>query len=169
MRDAPRQKWWKPRGGRRQLCLTENEAAAPLVPLITTSVAATAQYGDGQFLGASGDLQQVVFGSPEELTEKAGTTDLYEWTEGQLELVDLLPSRRVASEEGGRATLGFEDREVRNAISEDGSRVLDDADGTGATPFYHLYMRETLTKRTVQVDAARQRTSGARASRELRR
>lgn len=134
------------------LYLTENQATPSYVPLITTSnVAATAQYGDGEFLEASGDLQHVVFRSPEALTDKAGTTDLYDWTTGQLELVDVLPSRRVASEEGGRATLGFDDKEVRNAISEDGSRVFWTDSKSGG---YHLYLRETVSNRTVQIDIA---------------
>jgi DNA-binding beta-propeller fold protein YncE len=136
------------------LYLTENQPTPRYTPLITTSnVAATALYGDGQFLDASGDLRHVVFNSPEVLIEKAGVKDLYEWTEGQLALVDVLPSRRVASEEGGEATLGFNNREARHAISEDGSLVYW-TDTTSNQSVRHLYVREMVTKRTVRVDVA---------------
>ena len=83
-------------------------------------------------------------------TQPAGPEgNLYEWSDaegrlgGQLKLVSLLPE-----EEGPAAkpALGAEGFDLRHAISDDGSRVIFTDDD-------HIYLRDTTTGETVQVDA----------------
>jgi hypothetical protein len=76
--------------------------------------------------------------------------NIFEWSGGQLQLVNVLPDGAPIA--GAYFGAGFED--MRNAISDDGSRVL----WTGVanhTPSYvgPLYMRDTVTGRTVEVDS----------------
>ena len=70
----------------------------------------------------------------------------------QLQLVSLLPSGAPAQE----ASLGNEDKDVRNAVSADGSRVFWTglAENAKGESFQHLFMRDTASEKTVEVDAA---------------
>jgi DNA-binding beta-propeller fold protein YncE len=101
------------------------------------------------FVGASADGKHVVLQSSAQLTEmpippnEAGG-QLYEWTEGTLQLISVLPEG-----EGGEAanepSLGLDDRAARNAISADGTRIVF-ASGS------HLYLRDTETRHTTRLD-----------------
>lgn len=71
------------------------------------------------------------------------TAGLYEWGEGKLQLVTILPNEEPAAE-GGR--LGYQERLIRHAISDDGARVVFEAGN-------HLYTRNTAIGKTEQVDA----------------
>ena len=122
------------------------------------------QEGDGSpfFLGATPDLSHVVFEAGAKLTadappqEGGGSHSLYEWAAGRLELVSVLPGgqavspaalptlgRRKPGSGGGRIT--------RNAISDDGSRVVF-SEGNGS---HHLYLRQTTAgeEATVKLDS----------------
>jgi hypothetical protein len=110
-----------------------------------------------EFRGASPQLEQVVFSSPEALTDEVATNDerrnLYEWDAGRLALVSVLPSGHPASEPGGaleseESELGWENEVVRNAISSDGTRVIWQTTQSGG----HLYLRDMTSKETVQLD-----------------
>jgi hypothetical protein len=110
-----------------------------------------------EFRGASPQLEQVVFSSPEALTKEVaqnnGKRNLYEWDAGELELVSVLPSEHPASEpgeglEGEETALGWENEVVRNAVSSDGSRVVWQTTQGGG----HLYVRDMTSKETVQLD-----------------
>jgi hypothetical protein len=114
-----------------------------------------------EFVGATPDLSHVLLtSSPNNaregqkapaLTEAAPQESLYEWTNGQLQLVNVLPE----NEEGGAPVEGtvfadFGDGntvEARNAISEDGSRIVWSTISTE-----HLYMRDTALGDTVRLD-----------------
>ncbi|MCL2769630.1 MAG: hypothetical protein FWD42_05910 [Solirubrobacterales bacterium] len=107
-------------------------------------------FGDANFVGSSPDASHAVLKSSIALTaESAPAGGLYEWSAGapctdRLALVSQLPS-----EEGGRPAtdpqLGRTGA-TRDAVSTNGSRVFFSAQG-------HLYMRETTTHETVQLDA----------------
>jgi hypothetical protein len=74
---------------------------------------------------------------------------LYEWTEGTLRPVSILPDREWV--EPSLARIGDESYVTRGAISSDGQRVfwttLSSAPGGE-----HIYMRDTAEERTVQLD-----------------
>jgi hypothetical protein len=110
--------------------------------------AGTSFGGHLRFAGATSDLSHMVFDTNVPLTaetpEGKPSTEggLYEWAGGRLQLVSILPDRE--QEQAG--TLGEKDgRNVRGAISSDGSRVVWSANG-------HLYMRDVSTEKTVQLD-----------------
>jgi hypothetical protein len=109
-----------------------------------------------KFAGATPDLNHVVLASPEALTANAVKNakyqrSLYEWADGQLQLVSILPSPNAvpATTEDKEASLGYLDRLVRNAISDNGSRIVWEA---GTSPERHLYMRDMAKGETVQLD-----------------
>jgi sugar lactone lactonase YvrE len=77
---------------------------------------------------------------------------LYEWVDGGLTLVSVLPSGEPASVET-EPTLGFEEdnegHSVANAISTHGSRVV----WAERTNIGHLFLRDLAAEETVQLDA----------------
>ena len=107
-----------------------------------------------EFVSATSDLSHIVLQSEHGValtTAQVGPEgNLYEWTGGQLQLVSILP--------GGGATPASEpslgDRQsenLRDAISDDGSRVFWTNE---EPPSPHLYMRDTKTEKTLQIDGA---------------
>jgi hypothetical protein len=99
------------------------------------------------FQGASPDLSHVVFSDFEPLTTDAakGQQDLYEWSGGRLSLVSVLPDGEPVSAGLGEGQHNL----VRNAVSNDGSRVIWKATGSAAG----LYLRDMERKETVEVDS----------------
>jgi hypothetical protein len=101
------------------------------------------------FKGASADLSHVVFSERAALTpeapslEVAGPENLYEWDEGALRLLTVLPGPEGTAVPGSLATV----QNGGNAISEDGSTILFTSGG-------NLYARID-GERTVQVDESR--------------
>ena len=99
------------------------------------------------FLDGTPDLSDVVFASQVALTSESTATpapqNLYEWSGGRLRLVNVLPGGEVA----GEAELGAGNDDLRNAISNDGSRIFWSTEG-------HLYMRDTASapERTIKLD-----------------
>jgi DNA-binding beta-propeller fold protein YncE len=99
---------------------------------------------DAHFKGASADLSHVVFGELAQLTSEApappvgGPEDLYEWDEGMLRLLSVLPDGDPATGSLVEASNGS------RAISAEGSRIAFTSDGS-------LYLRID-GERTVQVD-----------------
>jgi WD40-like Beta Propeller Repeat len=120
--------------------------------------------GTVTFLDATPDLSHVVILSKVALTNEAGGQSggedyLYEWTDGLLQLINLLPPA-APGEEGALASeakLGALGLNTRNAISTDGARVFWSAGE-------HLYMRNTQTRQTMQVDKAEVSEPGAGAA-----
>ncbi len=96
-----------------------------------------------EFVGATPDLSHVAFDS---FTAAPG---LYEWSgPGQpLELISVLPKAQGETHvEPGLVGLGgVANKDVRHAISNDGSRVF-------WTSAAHLYVRDTVTQETLQLD-----------------
>jgi DNA-binding beta-propeller fold protein YncE len=97
------------------------------------------------FEGASPDLRHVVLSSRADLVRGGG--GLYEWNEGRLVRVSVLPG--PGEEPAHSPGLGDENSiDARGAISTDGSRVFfSTAGGEG------LYLRDTTRGETLQLDA----------------
>jgi hypothetical protein len=121
------------------------------VPESTTDTI-NADHGVG-FVGASPDLAHVIVQSKESLTSPPPPPgQLYEWSANSpltepFSLVSLLPPDAKGEERPARSTtfLGLESSSERNAVSVDGSRVVW---STGV----HLYLRDMVKGRTVQLD-----------------
>jgi DNA-binding beta-propeller fold protein YncE len=104
-----------------------------------------------EFLGATPDLSHVVLHASVTLTESSSTEPspgpgLYEWSGDELRFVSELPSGASAPE----ATLGYAHVTAR-ALSSDGTRIV--WTDHGSSPG-HLYIRDTATGTTVQLDKA---------------
>jgi DNA-binding beta-propeller fold protein YncE len=118
------------------------------LPLVTeANVPETTFQGQIRFLAATPDLSHVIIGSKVALTG-ASAPGLYEWAAGKLQPVSVLPAGTPAS----NADLGYL-HVTAHAVSNDGSRVIwttfEEPTRTG-----HLYMRDTVTGTTLQLDAA---------------
>jgi hypothetical protein len=110
------------------------------------------QVSDVTISGASRDLSHVVLASEVPLVAGAEPESLYEWHAAQLQPVSLLPEG-----EGGavvQAVLGSEQGSVRNAVSDDGSRVFwsPGSIGTGGVNLTALYVRDTAEGATSRLD-----------------
>jgi hypothetical protein len=101
------------------------------------------------FLDASPDLSHVIVSSNVALEGPDSGPGLYEWSGGALSYVSGLPNGNAAP----TAELGFHDRMLTDSVSEDGTRVVwtnkEENAGNG-----HLYLRDTTTSETLQLDAA---------------
>lgn len=110
--------------------------------------------GAVEFMGSTTDLSHVVLDSCVPLTAKTPEDNrtegcgLYEWSDGQLQLLSLLPNHEQAS--SGNATLGYKDADIRGAVSSNGSRIVW---SNTANDVEHLYMRDVPNEQTVQLDA----------------
>jgi hypothetical protein len=117
----------------------EDDTASPTIPF----------GGALEFEGATSDLQHVVFGSDVPLLAGGGERGLYEWESGgALDLVSRLPG--TLGTPAAEPALGYDGRDVRNAISDRGSRIFWSNGGEEGP----LYMRDTQTGETIQVNAA---------------
>ncbi len=109
-----------------------------------------------RFQGASPDLSHVVLSSPVQLTATpapAGAPGLYEWSQGSLQLLDVLPE----GEEGPAFLAGTEPSElgVRHSISDDGNRIILERKGfrEGGGPYgTGLYLRDLAARETIRLD-----------------
>jgi hypothetical protein len=118
-----------------------------------------AKFGDShlEFVSATSDLSHIIISSLAALTPNAvapaAAHGLYEWAEGHLQLVSLLPNGKPASEVPDDAKLGTKSNNVRHAISEDGSRVFWEAQGAenNGEP-NQLYMRDMRRGETLRLD-----------------
>jgi hypothetical protein len=117
-------------------------------PLVTAEnvVAGTHFGGHLEFDGATSDFSHAIIDSSVPLTSDPirGIASLYDVTGGQVHLVSRLPGPSKGPAES--PSLGFINGDVRNAISQDGSRVFWGAET-------HLYMRDTNSEETTQLDA----------------
>lgn len=102
-----------------------------------------------KFVGASEDLRNVIVSSTVPLTaEPAPEGGLYEWSAAthELRLASILPDHEAAP----AVDLGEKDRNVRGAVSRDGSRVVF---SVRSGPEQGLYLRDLTSAETVQLDA----------------
>ncbi len=121
------------------------------LPLVTQAdVAAGVEFaGHVHFVSATADLTHVILQSSMALTGAQSGPGLYEWSEGALRFVSMLPGGSTPAHE---PELGFY-HAAANAISANGTRIIwtnkEEGAGNG-----HLYMRETSTEETIQLDEA---------------
>lgn len=156
-------------------CLTEC-----FKPLVTAAnVPAGTHFGEDQqgacghpsfcgpyFAGATPDLSHIALLSEVALTG-IPTPDLgglYEWGNGQLQLVSVLPEGETNNQGGvaaaspvlGQGQSREYDEAARNAISSDGSRVIWEGYAKGGTETStsnrHLYLRDTVKGETTRLD-----------------
>jgi hypothetical protein len=100
------------------------------------------------FVGASPDGRHVALTSNVGLTTTPGDEGgVYEWSDGSLQLISVLPGGEPATLADG-PSLG-QSEVVRQAVSGDGTRVVWSAKVAGQT---HLYLRDTAKEETVEVD-----------------
>ena len=129
-------------------------------------------FDDGvQALTATPDTQHVILSSEVPLTPDfpAGFEDgptetavqyqknLYEWSAGtpgspgRIALLNILPDKHPATVDGRLSALGAVNKNVRNAVSADGSRaVFESSEPSGNER--HLYVRDLGLGQTVQLD-----------------
>jgi hypothetical protein len=161
-----------PQASERTPYLRENTEPPLYTPLVTgkegfANVPPGTEFGGGslktssvEVRAATADLEHLGLRSGVPLVSGAPTgRTLYEWSGGQLHPVSVLPTA-----EGGEMVearlFGSGVGSVRNAISEDGSRVFW---STGDYPLGHtetLYMRETQAEETVRLDVVQPGGSG---------
>jgi hypothetical protein len=155
----------------------EAKKSGGYLPLITAAnVPPGTKFGQKElyitFVSATPDLSHVLFISPEALTSNAFKNgqerSIYEWAGGALQLVSVLPDGKPASEEAaatGRAlqpAVGYEEQDVRHAVSNDGSRVFWSSGARGgATGEGHLYMRDVARGETIQIDVPESGVAGS--------
>ncbi|HTZ63869.1 MAG TPA: hypothetical protein VMB51_07165 [Solirubrobacteraceae bacterium] len=132
------------------------------VPLITpvSDTANTRFGGQLEFLDATPNLSDVVFESGEVPLTAGSAPGLYEWEAGgHVQLVSVLPGQAPAF----ASELGYENVNVRNAVSDNGTRVFfwaeeaqlnEEGTETEGDEAPALYMRDTLRKETIQINAA---------------
>jgi hypothetical protein len=111
------------------------------------------------FWDATPDARHAVLSSAAPLEPGLPRNELYEWTEGALSLISVLPPNGKGEElpapSGSTlpsqpllgAHFGSEDGAARRAISNDGSRVYWESESV-------LYMRDLATHQTLQIDAS---------------
>ncbi|HTZ63360.1 MAG TPA: hypothetical protein VMB51_04595 [Solirubrobacteraceae bacterium] len=159
-------------------CLQASLAGCFQALLDSADVSSGAQFGgEVEVLGASPDLQHVVFSSGVALSSTPpSASGLYEYNAGEsgagaLQLISILPGNSVAAEEP-EPQLGDLDPGVssaRDAVSDDGSRVFWSAqiEGRSAT-VTRLFMRDTTQQETIQINAAQglREPSGEEAEKE---
>ncbi len=150
-----------------------DDLTGSFTPLVTkANVPAETEFGGGEnkeeqmhILDATPDLSHVVFASPLALTSEAVSQgerawNLYEWSEGQLKLINILPDGNVAVGGGEPIMLAGENGHsndgavggTAHVISNNGRRIA----WTIGSPWepgqhYGLYLRDLVEERTVQV------------------
>jgi len=140
------------------------------VPLVSAgNVAAGVKFGGSElkpegfvggveFITGTADMRQILLSSPSSLVEGfegGGQESIYEWDEGKLSAVSILPGGESSAAEGA-ASVGRADLQMRRAISADGSRVFFETQA-----HKRLYVRDLGRKETLRVDSAE---AGVKAS-----
>jgi WD40-like Beta Propeller Repeat len=114
-----------------------------------------------RFVSATPDASHVVFESYVPLASGANGQGLYEWSGGRLALVSVLPEGEGAAL---RLNVGYEDKYLRHAVSDDGSRVVWSSEGSGGEGETHLNLRDVTRGETVRLDAVQGGSGNGRRS-----
>ncbi len=114
-----------------------------------------------KFVGASPDGKHIILNSNAALSRTPTEVNgLYEWSQGSLALVSVLPAseaKQPGEAAKGTVNLGYGDIAARHAVSDDGSRVIWEAQSNGE---HHLYMRDMATGKSVRLDLPQPGASG---------
>jgi hypothetical protein len=134
--------------------LRDNTTGEYLPIVSEANTALGTEFGDRvHFVSATPGLDHVMLTSEVALLGPSSVPGLYEWANGVLALVSIRPSGKPAKGVSGEVELGFFGRVLTHAISTDGSRVIwtkkEENGGRG-----HLYLRDTQTGQTIELDAA---------------
>ncbi len=137
--------------------VTGNGEYADVPPGTKFDVSPEEIFGSVKTASATPDLSHVVLESQAGLTSNSNGGGLYEWSEQaapaeRLQLISILPDGQPASLAEEAPVLGREDaslRNVRNAISSTGSRVV----WMTTKGSVHLYLRDTVKGETLELDA----------------
>ena len=130
--------------------LRDNATGAYLALVSEANVAPGTIFGrQVQFVSATADLSHVVIASNVALLGPSSAPGLYEWSGGALQLVSVLPGGAPAS---GLVELGYSHLQA-GSVSSDGSRVIW-TNAEAEAKLGHLYMRDSASRETVQLDAA---------------
>jgi hypothetical protein len=110
------------------------------------------------FIGANADLSDLVIRSPRvhlTSTSTEGHAGLYEWSSGNLQLVNVLPAGEVNEYGGPVAEPGVSgnanNKVSRGMVSSDGSRIIWLGQTSPSGPL-HLYLRDMQDKETTRLD-----------------
>jgi len=130
-----------------------------LALVTAANVTPKVEFGEAlRFRDATPDFSHVVIASEVALTagSAAGSnrSNLYEWSAGKLQLINVLPGEEDTPAEA--PALGDGNTLVRHAISNDGSRVFWGTNRQG-----HLYMRDMSRGETIQIDGSGSETGSA--------
>ncbi len=130
--------------------LRDNETGT-YMPLVTeANTAPGTVFGrEVHFVSATPDLSHIVLASAVALTGPSSAPGLYEWSGGALQLVSVLPDETPAK---GLIELGYS-HTAADAISNDGTRIIWTTD-EAEPKLGHLYMRDSATGETVELDVA---------------
>jgi hypothetical protein len=142
------------------LYLRDN-ANGDYLPLVTpANVPPNTKFGVSKrrlkIVDSTPDLSHVIILSPEALTDNAVQTsgedspNLYEWSGGHLQLVNVLPNGKATD---GEAYLGRNNRMVAHSISDDGRFVVWSHENTifNASDAHTLYLRDMVKGEDVQL------------------
>jgi hypothetical protein len=102
------------------------------------------------YLAGTPELSHVVLQSPLQLTSEQATDgvwNLYEWSGGQLRLINILPNGESST---SSAYLGVESEMVAHSISDDGRWIAWQI-GTGSSSSTQLYVRDMVGEETFKV------------------
>lgn len=116
-----------------------------------------------QFVGATSDLSHVIVESQVPLTSTPKDEGgLYEWFKGALSIVSVLPSGKPAKtwQLGSRGASNAALAVMRHAVAADGTRIAW-SEGEGGSK--HLYLRDTVTEQTLQLDKVQGGTAAGAA------
>ncbi len=128
-----------------------DNASGTYLPLVSEADTAPGTVFGRQvhFVDGTPDLAHAVIASKIALTGESSAPGLYEWGAGALQLVSVLPSGVPAK---GLVELGYSHVQA-GAISNDGSRIIWTT-VESEPKLGHLYMRDSASGETVQLDAA---------------
>ena len=149
--------------------MRENTEPPTFTPLVTSkdgyaNVPPGTEFGgpdsEVKVAGASPDLTHVVLSSEAPLVAGAESRALYEWSDGLLQPVSVLPV-----DQGGGVVAGIfgsDEGSVRHAISEDGSRIFWGQGSYGRTGINTtaLYLRDLDSEESLRLDVVEPGASG---------
>ena len=107
-------------------------------------------------VGGTSDLSHVVLISPYALTKEAGaggnvnSQNLYEWSDGQLQVVNILPGETSSTPGAYLGYKGTGEEVVAHTVSSDG-RFIVWSNASEHEPGKELFVRDMVEKRTVEI------------------
>ena len=144
--------------------VTSKEGSANVPPGTEFGGEANGERNPVSIAGANGDLTHIIVWSEAPLMAGAAVRSLYQWVDGILKPVSVLPE-----DEGGAvvfAQLGSGVISGHHAVSQDGSRVFwspgdNSQDLTDELPISALYVRDMENEETARIDVVQSTATGS--------